>query len=1291
MLSYALHDLLRNPRRSLASLVGVGLAVGLFSSITFFVDASAARMTERAIAPVAIDMQAGLTSPLASPLGLKESLDVASSLAIGQPATITLVGLNSSNRPMTGVLVRDLPPPQLAYLAGSTTIDGKPVADVAGESPLAAGLKLASLTAGGKVTVTYRAQAVTAVASTQALSLAGSIASSEEPAPSAANAPQSLGLTQLADQVAKLPGVSGIDKLASLDLPAGSLRSGAQLTNQPLRLFGFDPGYLQHYSMVRLTAGGYTPGTVLLSPQARPPSGSPGRQGLADRAGKALIHWSCRLAASPTSPRPTPSSPAARPTTRASSSRCPTCWWCRSRCWRPTSCPALRVDAASASPVLKAAPALELDLHLNRAQLASDPTVAAVATQGLKRSIERLAPGQVAVIDNLSDALNAAKGDTILAKILFLFLGLPGVLLAAYLSRYAGGLLAQAQRREQATLRARGAQPRHLIRALTYTTAAVAIVGSLLGLALGALTVVLVLGPSALATASLQSFELSAGLSLLAGVITTALALYLPGRRALSRETGEERRELEVSTPPLWLRLRLDLVLLAAAALVWIVTELAGGFKPTTAEGQSVSLSFYTLLSPLLGWLGATLLAVRLLLTAGGRLAKRRGRRFGTLTAATLGRSIQRRSGSLASGVIAVALAVAFGSSLALFVATYDAQKQADARFVVGSDLRVTPSALSAQTAQFASQLKVAGVTGVTPVAQTSSAVVGTDKRALVAVDASTFNQVASMPDSFFSNTTAAAAMGALGKDPAAILISVEMARTFNVQPGDHVNVQLTDRSGRLVPVTFHAAGLFKNFAGFPQGIDLVSNLAFYQTATGSNRADLFIVRTADGSPAGVTRVADLLKAGPGHTTPLLVETTATAINRDASTLAALNLRGLGGLEAIYTVLMSAAGVAIFVFGLLLQRRKEYVTMRALGIRMAQLRNLVLGEAGVVAVLSLVVGGAVGAVMAVMFVQILAPIFTIRRRLLPSREDSCCCSRRLSSAAWRSPSSLPLGASGASTRSSSCAKSEPVEAGGPAGDQVRLNGVGLVARRALDEVEAGLAHRERGGGIDVGIEDVGADDGEAQPVTDGIPGVGIDDVVALLVGARGGDRKVLGEDDPDDLAPADGVPDPNPPGTAFIARSPGLDIAARVDEVVAEPVAVEDRAGPIDRPALDQARGVEATWQPGREESPRGLLVVPAELDRLLNERAGFRQLELAAVDAADGAAGEERAEGPVEKREVLERGVDRLGSRRVVIGDEDRDRHPHHFAHLAQRHSGQPRWACWSADWTDCAYDSLV
>jgi ABC-type antimicrobial peptide transport system permease subunit len=46
-------------------------------------------------------------------------------------------------------------------------------------------------------------------------------------------------------------------------------------------------------------------------------------------------------------------------------------------------------------------------------------------------------------------------------------------------------------------------------------------------------------------------------------------------------------------------------------------------------------------------------------------------------------------------------------------------------------------------------------------------------------------------------------------------------------------------------------------------------------------------------------------------------------------------------------------------------------------MRMSQVRALVLGEAGTVAGLSLVVGSLVGVGMAILFVQILTPLFTI--------------------------------------------------------------------------------------------------------------------------------------------------------------------------------------------------------------------------------------------------------------------------------------------------------------------------
>ena len=64
-LTYALQLITRNRQRTLTYLFGLVLAVGLFSGILFFVDASARRMTQSAVAPVVVDMQ--VHSTLAHP------------------------------------------------------------------------------------------------------------------------------------------------------------------------------------------------------------------------------------------------------------------------------------------------------------------------------------------------------------------------------------------------------------------------------------------------------------------------------------------------------------------------------------------------------------------------------------------------------------------------------------------------------------------------------------------------------------------------------------------------------------------------------------------------------------------------------------------------------------------------------------------------------------------------------------------------------------------------------------------------------------------------------------------------------------------------------------------------------------------------------------------------------------------------------------------------------------------------------------------------------------------------
>ena len=136
VLRYAWRDLLHNPRRTLASLTGVTLGVGLFSGVLFFIDGSGATMTKRALAPLALDMQRVLTSPPGGGLRLTERLSAPTPLGPGERATITLTVINDGAAPANEVVVNDEPPPPLAYVDGSTEVDGRPVRDVGGQSPL---------------------------------------------------------------------------------------------------------------------------------------------------------------------------------------------------------------------------------------------------------------------------------------------------------------------------------------------------------------------------------------------------------------------------------------------------------------------------------------------------------------------------------------------------------------------------------------------------------------------------------------------------------------------------------------------------------------------------------------------------------------------------------------------------------------------------------------------------------------------------------------------------------------------------------------------------------------------------------------------------------------------------------------------------------------------------------------------------------------------------------------------------------------------------------------------------
>jgi putative ABC transport system permease protein len=128
--------------------------------------------------------------------------------------------------------------------------------------------------------------------------------------------------------------------------------------------------------------------------------------------------------------------------------------------------PAFRAATAARGNALavKSVPILEVDVRVERSRLDADPGTALRQTLAIAKAIKDVAPEQDFLLDNVSNTLRVARLDAAVAKRMFLFLGLPGLLLAAFLAAYAGSILATTQRREQANLRLRGAHRGHLVR-----------------------------------------------------------------------------------------------------------------------------------------------------------------------------------------------------------------------------------------------------------------------------------------------------------------------------------------------------------------------------------------------------------------------------------------------------------------------------------------------------------------------------------------------------------------------------------------------------------------------------------------------------------------------------------------------------------------------------------------------------------------------------------------------------------------------------------------------------------
>jgi putative ABC transport system permease protein len=622
---------------------------------------------------------------------------------------------------------------------------------------------------------------------------------------------------------------------------------------------------------------------------------------------------------------------------------------------------------------LTAASTVQWQVHaqVDRALLTGGPAEAQQHLATFRHVVERTFPGELSVADNLDAALGVAAQQALYGQAIFIFLGLPGVLIALWLAYYAAAAGAADERRDIALLRTRGASRPDVTGAAVVQGLVVGAGATLIGI-VGALVALRLTGILASQASALDLLRtalvilfvgLAAGVLARLGIMMSAYHTVVAAARAREPRAGR----------PLWARLYLDVLALVISAVVFgidRVTGLSAVVNPDT--NPTLALSLYSFLAPTLLWIGVTLLLVRVGSTILKRTARRMPAGQGSKTLLPfLVQSAGRRAPAISRAMILVGLLLSFGVSLGLFSATYDQQSLADARLTLGSDVVVTappngqlsPSTLNTVAA-------TAGVRSTSAMRHTF-AYVGPDLQDLYAINPSRIGSATQLRDSYFTGASAAATLEALRARPDGVLVSAETIKDYGLGVGDLVRLRLLDAAtSQYRVIDFHVVGVVKEFPTAPKDSFLVANLPYVLSVTHAAGPNVDLVSTS-GDPHVTAMAIQGATAGAGATTGDITSQLATT----SSSLTAISLAGISRLEEAFAVVLALGAVVLFGTLAVIERRREFATMAAMGARLRTVASFLWTETTVVAAMASLLAAALGTVLSLMLVTILTHVF----------------------------------------------------------------------------------------------------------------------------------------------------------------------------------------------------------------------------------------------------------------------------------------------------------------------------
>lgn len=615
---------------------------------------------------------------------------------------------------------------------------------------------------------------------------------------------------------------------------------------------------------------------------------------------------------------------------------------------------------------------IQLHVGLTHTGLPHDPDAAFIAVQGEAKNLEVRIAGNGIVADNLAARLNAVRSDALYSKVLFLFLGAPGVLLAIFLTIAVVASGGVRRRRDQALLRIRGASRAQIMTLAAVEASFVGVTGSVLGLLFAALLSKTLLGVGIFNTTALYWVvgAVVVGISLaLAAILTTA---WLDARQttvaAARTATGGDH-------PQLWRRIGLDFILIALSVIVFSRTWSSGYQVVLAPEGvPSSSVDYTAFLAPVLLWLGVGLLTIRLSLAGlqrGRGIVAKVLRPIAGSLADVVAAALSRQGNRMTQGVALVSLAFAFATSTAVFNTTYHAQTRIDAELTNGADVTVTGTSLAPASTILNSLAAIPGVSAAQPM-QHRMAYVGTDLQDLYGIDAALIGTATRMSNAYFAGGDAQKSLALLAHTPDGIFVSAETVKDFQLHPGDRINLRLQnakDHQYHVVPFRF--IGIAREFPTAPHDSFLVANAAYVGRMTGTNASEIVLLKTTAPSADVAAAARSIVAPLPGVKVTELGET----LRLIGSSLTAVDLGGLTRLELGLALLMLASATGLILALGLADRRRTFAILSALGSKPRQLGAFLWSEAFLLFVVGSVIGTLTGFALAWMLVKLLTGAF----------------------------------------------------------------------------------------------------------------------------------------------------------------------------------------------------------------------------------------------------------------------------------------------------------------------------